>query len=462
MNRRIARLTLGWLLGCAVLALGTTYYQAVVSERLAGHTLNPRLARVEARVRRGDILDRNGKTIARSAGPGVGNREYVGPQSLAPLVGYSHPRFGKSGLEAAYDSWLLGTLGNPTRSGLAATLVGQGGEGNTIRLTIDLDVQEACERALSGRRGAAVALDATTGEVLAAASSPGFDPGNLDSTWEWVSTRADSPLLSRVTRGLYPPGSTIKIAVAAVAADTGAVRRGEWFECDGQIRAGGTMISEPSGAHGFVDLTTSIAVSCNTTFVKLALRMGQKLLQGLDRFFLSSPVPFDVSTAAGSLKPDAEASGDLLGQLAIGQGDLVVTPLHMAVIAAAVANDGVMMRPRLVTEILRPDGAAIVRTVPRSLGIPMSISAARAVGDGMLAAVSRGTARAAAVSGFEIAGKTGTAQNPHGPPHAWFTGYGASGGKRVAVAVVLENAGPGGTYAAPAGAAILREALGGR
>ncbi len=460
MNRRIGRLAAAWMVGCAVLALAATYYQAAVADRLASSPANPRIANAEKGIWRGKVVDRNGEVLAESLERGPGSRVYRGPGSLVPLLGYAHLTLGKSGIEAAMDPWLLGRSSSYGRTGLLSTISSQPDRGYSVRLVIDVRVQRACEAALAGRRGAVVVVDAANGEVLAAASSPWADPARLESAWDAILAREDSPLMCRPFAGLYPPGSTIKPAIAGAAIDMGLVGTGTVYDCRGSIRAGGTIISDAAGAHGSVDLDTAIALSCNTAFVHLALAAGSQLPEALGGFCLSRPLPLEVPTASAALS--SEATDDALGQLAIGQGDMVATPLHVAMIAAAVVNHGVMMRPRLVAEVYSDSGAVVRRSSPRVLCVPMTPSAAHAVAGGMRAAVEWGTARAANLSEYTVGGKTGTAENPHGAPHAWFAGYAQHAGRKVALAIIIENGGSGGQVAAPLAGGIFRAALSGR
>ena len=448
------------MVGCAVLALAATYYQAAMADRLAASPANPRIANAEKSIWRGSILDRNGEILAESLERGLDSRVYRGPGSLAPLIGYAHPTLGKSGLESAMDQWLSGRGWSYSRTGLLSTMSRQPDRGYSVRLTIDSRVQGACEAALAGRRGAAVAVDAASGEVLAAASCPWVHPALSESAWDTVIAREDSPLICRPLVGLYPPGSTIKPAIAGAAIDMGLAGSGTVYDCRGSIRAGGTIISDAAGAHGSIDLRAAIALSCNTTFVHLALKAGPGLPEALSGFYLGGALPLDAPTAAGMLS--SEAGDDALGQLAIGQGDLVVTPLHVAMIAAAVVNHGVMMRPRLVAEIRSADGAVVTRSSPGVLCVPMSADAARIVAAGMRDAVEWGTARAANLPEYAVGGKTGTAENPHGAPHAWFVGYAQHAGRKVVLAIIIENGGSGGQAAAPLAGGIFRAVLSGR
>lgn len=448
------------MVGCAVLALATTYYQAVTADRLAASPANPRIASAEKSVWRGSIVDRNGEVLAESLERGLGSRVYPGPGSLAPLLGYAHPTLGKSGLESVMDSWLAGRGWSYSRTGLLSTITPQPDRGYSVRLTIDSRVQRACEAALAGRRGAVVVVDAANGEVLAAASCPWVHPALLESAWDTVIAREDSPLICRPLAGLYPPGSTIKPAIAGAVIDMGLAGNETMYDCGGSIRAGGTIIRDAAGAHGRIDLRSAIALSCNTAFVHLALKAGARLPDALGEFYLGSSLPLEAPTASARLS--REASSDALGQLAIGQGNMVATPLHMAMIAAAVVNHGVMMHPRLVAQVYSASGAVVKRSGPSVLCVPMTAGAARMVADGMRDAVEWGTARAANTPGYVVGGKTGTAENPHGAPHAWFIGYAQHAGRKVVLSIIIENGGSGGQVAAPLAGSILGAVFSGR
>ena len=460
MSRRIGRLLSAWMAGCAILALAATYYQSAIADRLASSPANPRIANAEKGIWRGSVVDRNGEILAESFERGVGHRVYRGPGSLAPLVGYAHMTLGKSGIEAAMDHWLLGRGSSYSRTGLLSTISRESDRGYSVRLTIDSRVQRACEAAIAGRRGAAVVVDAANGEILAAASSPWVFPDEIEFAWGAIAARDDSPLLCRPFEGLYPPGSTIKPAIAGACVDMGLAGDGELYTCRGSIRAGGTIISDPAGAHGGVDLDAAIAFSCNTAFVHLALEAGARLPEAMGRFCLARSLPLEAPTARATVS--GIATREALGQLAIGQGDLVVTPLHVAMIAAAVVNHGVMMRPRLVADVRSDNGAVVMRSSPAVLCVPITSVAAHAVAHAMHSAVEWGTAQAANLSEYTVGGKTGTAENPHGAPHAWFAGYAQHAGRKAALAIIIENGGSGGRVAAPLAADIFRAVFGGR
>lgn len=461
MRRRITRLIGAWMLGCALLALALTYYGLARADQLAADPGNPRVQALARSVRRGAVTLRDGNPIARSTEADPTLRVWMGPDSLSPLVGYASPVMGSAGLEAAYDAWLIGLRYDFRRTGLLYTLLGTPERGFDVELTVDRRVQNACEEALAGRRGAAVVMDAVTGEILAAASSPWISPPQLEQSWERVMAREDSPMLCRATSGLYPPGSSLKPALAAAAFDMGVLDPHAVWQCDGAIQAGHSTISDSTGAHGDVVLDGAVAMSCNTFFVQLVLRAGAGIRDRLAKMHLTAAHSLGLPSARASLgKPDA--SSESLAQLAIGQGDMLVTPLHMAAVYAAIANRGVMMRPLLAARVLNSAGREVHRWVPKRLGSVMSPEASICVESALRAAVDWGTAQGAELVGEQVFGKTGTAQNPGGEPHSWFCGYVRVPGGTAALALVVENAGSGGAVAAPLARDILRVVAEGR
>ncbi|OUM95798.1 MAG: hypothetical protein BAA04_00445 [Firmicutes bacterium ZCTH02-B6] len=426
----------GWMLvACAAAVLALFAYWQVVRVDLRTHPYNPRFV-VQGLASRGGILDRRGEALAetRPASGGV-TRLLLGPVSLSHVVGYVDPRFGLAGVEAALHADLAGL-----QRGLAdwwRDPLRRRPEGKDVWLTIDVRVQAAAERALGRRRGAVVALRPATGEVLAMVSYPAFTLEELPRLLEGGTGEVDAPLLNRATQGLYPPGSTFKVLTMAAAIDAGLV--GTQAEVEALQRA--------------------LAASSNEPFVHLGLQLGgRELASAASLVGFGARLLADLPQKVSPL-PAATREGDL-AQISIGQGELVATPLQMAVVAAAIANGGVAMRPHLVREVRTRDGRLTRFARVEPLGPPaFSPSAARAVTEGMVLAVEDGTARQAAVAGVRVAGKTGTAQNPHGEPHAWFIGFAPAFRPEVAVAVVIEGGGSGGRVAAPVGRDVMLAAL---
>ena len=425
-------------------------------------------------ISRGKILDRKQRVIAYSLRKGdrvtrhyrLGDRREEG-EMCCHIVGYAHPRFGMAGLEGAAHVKLIGGGLNSLKEwqSLGRKIIHrtEAIEGEDLVLTLDIDLQKVAYRALRGRRGAAILMDVSDGALLAIASAPTFNPNRMAS--EMPAGEPGSPYLNRATQGLYPPGSTYKVVVAAGALAQGLkrvidcpaegyttsaiyprIRDHEYYQAQ---RSGGTW-----AGHGAIDLSPALVKSSNVYFAKLGVALGHPaMLSTAEAFGLNDAVTIyesvaDTLRAAPSPYPDLNAD-DLYGlaQVSIGQGRLVVTPLQMCMVAAAIANDGVLVQPRI-------DRDQAAKTIRRS----MSVGHAQALGVMMRKVVSEGTARRMADIGFLSAGKTGTAENPHGEAHGWYIGFAPYEHPAVAVCVLIENGGFGSSSALPVARDLFKEA----
>jgi cell division protein FtsI/penicillin-binding protein 2/cell division protein FtsW (lipid II flippase) len=457
MVRLAAVLTAGFLVLWGYLGL----VQLVWGEQLADAPGNPRLAIVAQRVHWGRILDRRLRVLADSSLVGGRQvRHYPDGPSYAHILGYRSQQYGVAGIEARYNAALLGAGPRDLWPRLL-DVFGHPPSGNDVVLTIDADVQRAAVKALRGRRGAVVVLDPVTGAVIALASLPTFAPDAVDTQWTQLTTDTSAPLLARATQGQYPPGSAFKPITLAAALAAGRVNDATSFECSGSIDvAGATIFDFEHRAHGHIVLPQAFAQSCNVSFVQVGLRTGAGAIAGMARALGLGRAPrFDLAAAAGHLPDPTRLGIRGLAQMAFGQGELLVTPLQMARLAATVADRGVAMDPQLVTEVRAPDGRIV--TSFDSGGAHQAIPADLAghIGQYMRLVVQGGTGTAAQIPGIAVAGKTGTAENPHGRTHAWFVGFAPAARPTAAVAVVLENAGVGGEVAAPVAREVLQAAL---
>ena len=417
---------------------------------------------------RGSVFDRAGRPLARTETDGSGRRVYPYEAATAHVVGFRHPAEGLTGIEGAADDLLSGWRELATAQDIreAGRTALQGAErhiGTNLALTIDARLQIRAFRALSGRdepgwtkdrRGAAVALDPRTGEVLVLCSSPSFDPNRYDRR---LNVDTNSPLVNRALHGRYPPGSTFKTAIAGLAVELG---KDVVFECrpGGYLAPGARKSIQDHGGHvhGSLGLEGALAVSCNPYFAHAGVLCGADAFNGLvDRLRIDERIPLYTNGAQriSSQRPRhyrrlGRAEKRELAQRSFGQGELEVTPLHMALLTAAIANHGVMMAPHLEL------GAK-----PEALGRVFSARVADRVAAAMRGVVKNGNSKAADLPGLEVRGKTGTAQNPEGADHAWFVCFASRPGEEpsIAVAVIVENAGYGATYALPVAVGILEE-----
>ena len=463
MTGRVA--SLGRLLAglLSVLLAYLAAVQVVWGPQIADAPQNPRLAIAAQQIHWGRILDRHLAVLADSTEEGGHQvRRYPAGALFAHLLGYRSQRHGLAGIELQYDPALLGLPARDPWQTIQQAF-GRAPRGNDLVLTVDSAVQKAASQALGDRRGAVVALDPRTGAVLALLSQPSFDPEMVEAQWPAIARDPSAPLLDRATQGEYPPGSSFKPIVLAAALARGRVTQQSEFDCPGSITVAGTTITDfNQESHGHVTVAQAFAVSCNVTFVHVGLLTGaQGVLRTAEAFGLGRAPQFDLPTGAGHL-PDPSVLGKRgLAQIAIGQGPLLFTPLQMALVAAAVGNHGVMMRPFLLSQVRDPDGRILATYAQRGSREVLPAWLAAQVTRDMIGVVEseNGTGSAAQIAGVRVAGKTGTAENPHGPAHAWFIAFAPAVRPSVAVAVLLENAGVGGEVAAPVARRVLEAAL---
>lgn len=440
-------------------------------------------------ITRGSIYDRQGRLLAYDRENEEGERvRFYNEPSLAHVLGYtSELGTGVTGLEASYNSTLLGLNRLDARLG---QLLHQPIEGSHLILTVDSHLQRAAEQALSGKAGAAIILDASSGAVLAMASMPRFDPnqvfdpayvnGLLSQDAPGCQERQDcrAPFLNRATQGLYTPGSTWKTLTLITALDTGQVNPQTVFDF-------GQPVNSPEGSYYFYEVDGSIipdynhseprltlemayAKSANAAFARLGYEMNPEVLvdyAGRFGFSTDEIFPIEIAYSPSQLASNVDSLFDnnyLRAVTAIGQGELQASPLNMALMVLAVLNRGDMPMPHFVQTIRHPDGQTADGPLAGSvLSGLMKPETAEQVRGMMAAVVESGSGGLARVPGLTVGGKTGTAQvGGEKAPHAWFTGYAQDGERGVVVAVLIENGGEGSQVAAPLFAQLAAEALG--
>ncbi len=425
------------------------YLSTWEADGLANNSLNMRRAAARADIWRGAILDAQGRVLAQNRQDG--SRSYPMGAAMAAVTGYNGENIGSAGVEGHANRELLGLSEDLSHMGAVSQLF-QSERGNDVRLTIEADAQQAAYDGLDGRKGAVVVLDADTGAVLAMVSAPSYDPNNIEANWKELSQQADGALLNRAVQGMYPPGSTIKPMIADAALTEGVTDEKEIFDCNGELDVGGGhSIRESHGeVHGKVDLRKALTESCNVTFGTLGMRLGDaKLKKSFERFGFDRGLGGEILMARSHLPDFGKLGSGDQAQTAIGQSTLLVTPMHMALLAAAYANGGTMMKPYLVQQVITPGGMVIADTRPEKWLTVTTPEMAAKIDSYMEDVVTRGTGRAAQVSGVRVTGKTGTAENAAGEDHAWFIGSAELRNRRIAFAIIVENGGGGGTQAAP-------------
>ncbi len=470
----ILRLALALAVGYGALATGLGYWQVVEAQRLTADPRNPLVLAAARMAPRGTIVDVNGRILARNVrGPGREPlREYPEP-SVAAVVGYRSPIFGTAGLERAFDEQLIGLRSLRPGDEVLRKFRTEPYDPNDLVLSLDVRLQRAAAAALGDRLGAVVAIEPSTGRVLALATSPTFDPNRIvhpERGRNYVARLNDdpsSPLLNRGTQGLYVPGSVFKIVTAACALSAGAITPQTTFESQPEEYETGFLVDgfrirdAPRSAQRDhpLDFLEATEVSSNIWYAHAGLATGPaQMLAGAQRFGFGERLPFELSTTPSQV---TDGSGPLEGFLdrvelanaAYGQGEVLVTPLQMALVAATIANDGVMMRPRVVDE-LRSRGGSVMRLQPEPYRRVIGSAEAGVIGDAMRLAVEgrygRPLAGDAQVPGVPTAGKSGTAQLASGQdPHSWFIGYAPADDPQIAIAVIIERGGAGAQRAVP-------------
>ena len=481
MNAPIRRVAVAALVLFGLLFLNVNYIQVVQAESLRNNPRNNRLLLDEYSRPRGDIIA--GRSTLVESKETDDRLEYLRVYAggngelarvFAPITGSYSLVYGATGIERAYNDTLSGNDDRLFVRRVSDLLTGRSPQGGSVVLTVDPDVQRAAARALGNRRGAVVALDPKTGAVLAMVTSPSYDPNDLSShdpagiraANERLNGDRDRPLVNRAAEEVYPPGSTFKVVTAAAALEAG-IKADDQLPCSREISLPDTRNVKLRNFGGEscpqqVTLSQAFEHSYNTTFATLGLRLGADDVQDMaEKFGFNARPDFALRTVP-SVFPQG-INRPQLAQSSIGQFDVRATPLQMAQVAAAVANDGRMMRPYVVSEILAPDLSVIDRAERDETGRPIGGDTAAALTAMMEAVVRSGTGTRAQIPGVRVAGKTGTAQNA-GPSHAWFVGFAPADDPQVAIAVIIENGGgddqgTGGRVAAPVAKTVMEAVL---
>ena len=479
LGRTIVHVALVLSLAFGVLAGAGGYWAVVKGPELVRSPYDPAVIAAARTVPRGIIRDRDGTTLARNEKDENGElyRVYRSPV-ISQVVGYASARYGRAGLELAYDAELSGLAGDPVADALRKFGTDPY-DPKDLTLSLSYELQREAVRALGDRRGAIVMLDPRNGEILALASTPTYEasaitnPATADATWAALQDDERQPLLPRATLGRYVPGSVFKIVTAIAGLGSGAITPDTTYEKQPAAEDDGLLVSGfrvRDGHHAFtgstaLDFVGATEVSCNIWYALTGLETGgDVLVDYAGRLGFGAPLPFELPTAISQV---TNGSGDApggfvddveLANAAYGQAETFVTPLQMALVAGTVANGGELMRPHLVTGI---SGERGTRTIgPDSVRRVIDGADAAAITDAMVAAVEgefgRRYTTGAKIPGVTTAGKSGTAElGGRGEPHSWFIGFAPAEAPRVAIAVLVEQAGRGAEVAAPIGGNLM-------
>ncbi len=443
------------------LILYLSYFQIFKSEEIISNTFNKRNWMGEEKILRGKIIDRNGEVLAYSEKQDDRQtRHYPKGKLYGHIVGYSYREYGKAALESTYDEELLDLKeSNPINELKGILKSGKEQFGNDLTITIDNRIQEKAYELLGDKKGSIVLMNPNDGEVYAMASNPVFNPATLQKDWGDLVDSEDSYLLNRSTKGLYIPGSVFKLVTATSALEDSSIDKN--FNCTGTTVIDGYSVNDYGKiAHGNIDLKEALVKSCNVSFAQMGVQIGKENLKEMaELYMLNKDIPFDLEVSKSQFTNDRMNDADL-ASTAIGQGKTLVTPLNMALIASAIANNGEMIKPILVSEVREHDGTVIRKNITKTISTVTSPEVSEELKGMMNDVVNRGTGTNASIENVSVAGKTGTAENEGDRDHTWFVGLAPVDNPKFAVAVVLENSGgTGGSEAAPIARDILINAM---
>ncbi|MDQ2621744.1 MAG: penicillin-binding transpeptidase domain-containing protein [Actinomycetota bacterium] len=482
MNARIVKLFAFITVLFAVLVGFTSYWSVFDANNLKDQRVNKRPLFAAQQIKRGRILTDDGTVIARSVRTGQGaSTQFVRRYPLGSLyghpIGYSFAEQGNSEFEQSHNRQLIGE--DSEFSSIFDELRGKEQTGHDVFTNIDGNAQQTAVDLLAGRAGAVVAIEPSTGKVRALVSQPSFDPNKIPTELNEMFQDPTRPLYAAATQGQYPPGSTFKLVTAAAALDSGKISPDTVIDAPASITVQGQPLSNFGGSSfGEINVTTALTNSVNTYFAKLGRRVGEDTMyEYMERFGFNSKPEIDLpndqlsisgvfDTSTGTmLTPD---EGVDVARIAIGQERLLATPIQMAEVAAAIANKGDLMKPVLWREVRDVDGRTIDEVKPEKQSDVISEESAAELTEAMRSVVNEGTGTAAALSGVDVAGKTGTAEVPDQtrcaglPNQAWFVGFAPADDPQIAVAATVEcTDGQGGTVAAPIAAGVMQAVIDG-
>ena len=396
-NKRIIRVLIAISLLFLALVTYLLWFNMFRAKDVYTNSYNKRQWESEQQVQRGEIYSQDGVLLAETEIDGDARiRKYPKGRLYSHIIGYCSQVYGKTQLEMSHDDDLIG-------KGTISLTLNEIKHGNNLNLTINDELQEYAYEQLDGRDGAIVAMEPTTGQILAMVSLPDFNPETIEKDWPSMMEDENSPFLARATQGLYPPGSTYKIVTAAGVYDNGMTT--ETFDDEGLFKKDDvTVYNYNKESFGKLDIKTAFEVSSNYVFCTLGYEMGADAVKAeAEKFGVNKSFDFDIPVSQSQIQ--YKKMTDLDGALvSIGQGGLVMTPLHVAMMASAVANNGKMMKPYLVETVTTENGTVIGQTKPSVLYDSIGTACADYIEDMMIGVVEDGTGTGAQISGITVAG----------------------------------------------------------
>lgn len=446
--------------GLFVLCIGYfTWFIAKDSRNVINNSYNKRASLLAETILRGEILSKDHERLAFSLEQedGTVTRVYPYGNMFAHVVG----RFDrtKTGIEASEDFTML-TSSISMFETFYNQLSDTRSKGNNIVTTLDVGLQKVAYEALGNRKGAVVVLEPSTGKVLALVSKPDYDPNTVASTWDDLiqDANSESALLNRATQGLYPPGSTFKIVTLLSYLRQNNRYEEYEYDCLGEAEFGESIIHcYNNKRHGHETLSEAFAHSCNTAFANIGTMLNLRDYQATcNQLLFNASLPFDLPYKKSSFVLNESSSEMEITQTAIGQGKTLMTPMHNAMLVAAIANGGNLMTPYVVDQVESYHGIVIEKNTPKMYKSLMTSQEAELLTEYMTKVVQSGTAQALKNNSYSVAGKTGSAEvGVNETAHAWFVGFAPTDQPKIAVSIIVENAGAGSEYAVPIAKKIM-------
>lgn len=466
-NREIILLSVFFtVLFCAMIGYMCNYVRNNEKD-LMNNNYNARQALLALENTRGTIYDRNGEKLAYTQVDGETEvRVYPFSNMFSHVVGYSTK--GKTGIEQMVNYYLINS-NIPLSEKVENDLAQKKNPGNEVYTTLDVELQKIIYDSFGMYRGACIVSNVKTGEILALVSKPDFDPNTIVQDWdkyiEEDSQKKNSVLLNRVTQGIYPPGSTFKIVTALeYIKENNTSVDGYHYSCNGKFKHGDSkMQCYHAMAHGSEDFYDIFANSCNSAFASVGVALDRNQYSDtLETLLFNQELPIDMNYSKSMITVDDSLTDDEMIQISIGQGKSQITPMHLNMITSAIANDGVLMKPKFIDRVIAPNGSIIETFPAEEYKRLLSKEEADLMTELMIAVVNEGTAPKLKNAQYQAAGKTGSAEynGVKEDSHAWFTGFAPADDPQIAITIIIESIGSGGDYSAPIAKRIFDAYLG--
>ena len=437
-----------------------TYFQVVMADKLKNDENNKRNWVDDNKIKRGSIFDRDGNVLAETKDGENGEKIRVFPyaDAYAHITGYNSKKYGKTGLEKRYNSTLINKLDRTPINELKKIVIDQK-EGNSIKLTMNSELQQLAYSLLEGKKGSLILMNPQTGEIIAMADRPSFDPNTIESNWaNIIADEKSATLLPRSRAGLFPPGSVYKIV-----SGTGILEelKGNYLKYNDKgytTIENYTIYNYAKSANGNIDMRKALEVSSNTYFADKSVETGlEKIIDVNKRFLFGQEIPFDLNVTTSPLAFSNKTSNLELATGAFGQGEVLVTPLHVALFTSAIANNGNLMKPYIVSEVLDPNGRIIEKKTPELIARVAEKDVVAKMKDYLK--TSGDVNFAGFVNGKSVGGKTGTAEVTKNKLHAWSTVFYPVDNPTLVCTILLEEENTLGLYSIPYAKKLVNRAI---